>query len=74
MLRWFYVAMRLLLEASAARRDARVRFLKAEVEILRRKLAGNGVIPSPATAPGCWRSARNSAIASRASSASSRRR
>jgi hypothetical protein len=48
MLRWFYVAMHLLLEASAARRDARIRFLKAEVEILRRKLGGNRVIPSPA--------------------------
>lgn len=47
MLRWFYVAMHLLLEASAARRDARIRFLKAEVEILRRKLGGNRVIPSP---------------------------
>jgi hypothetical protein len=34
MLRWFYVAMHLFLEASAARRDARIRFLKAEVEIL----------------------------------------
>ncbi len=47
MLRWFYVAMHLLMEASAARRDARIRFLKAEVEILRRKLGGNRVIPSP---------------------------
>jgi putative transposase len=47
MLRWFYVAMHLLMEASAARRDARIRFLKGEVEILRRKLGGNRVIPSP---------------------------
>ncbi len=47
MLRWFYVAVHLLIEANAARRDARIRFLKAEVEILRRKLGGNGVIPSP---------------------------
>lgn len=47
MLRWFYVAMHLLMEASAARRDARIRFLKAEVEILRRKLGGNRVIPGP---------------------------
>ncbi len=31
----------------AARRDARIRFLKTEVEILRRKLGGNRVIPSP---------------------------
>ena len=47
MLRWFYVAAHLLIEATAARRDARVRFLKAQVEILRRKLGGNRVIPSP---------------------------
>ena len=47
MLRWFYVALHLLVEAGAARRDARVRFLKAQVEILRRKLGGNRVIPSP---------------------------
>ena len=47
MLHWFYVALHLLLEAGAARRDARIRFLKAQVEILRRKLGGNRVIPSP---------------------------
>jgi putative transposase len=47
MLRWIYVAMHLLAEANAARRDARIRFLKAQVEILRRKLGGNRVIPSP---------------------------
>jgi hypothetical protein len=39
--------MHLLAEASAARRDARIRFLKAQVEILRRKLGGNRVIPNP---------------------------
>ena len=47
MLRWFYVAVHLLVEAVAARRDARIRFLRTEVEILRRKLGGNRVIPSP---------------------------
>ena len=47
MLRWFYVALHLLAEAGAARRDTRIRFLKAQVEILRRKLGGNRVIPSP---------------------------
>ncbi|UCE58435.1 MAG: transposase [Phycisphaerales bacterium] len=47
MVHWFYVALHLLAEAGAARRDARVRFLKAQVEILRRKLGGNRVIPSP---------------------------
>lgn len=47
MIRWLYILPHLLLEANAARRDAHVRFLKAEVEILRRKLGGNRVIPSP---------------------------
>jgi hypothetical protein len=47
MLRWFYVALHLLFEAGAARRDARIRSLKAQVEIFRRKLGGNRVIPSP---------------------------
>jgi hypothetical protein len=32
MLRWLYVAVHLLTEAGAARRDARIRFLKAQVE------------------------------------------
>ena len=41
MLRWFYVLAHLLVEAGAARRDARIRFLKAQIEILRRKLGGN---------------------------------
>jgi putative transposase len=47
MLRWFLVLRHLLVQAVAARRDARVRFLRAEVEILRRKLGGNRVICSP---------------------------
>ena len=47
MLRWLFVALHLLVEAGAARRDARIRFLKAQIEILRRKLGGNRVIPSP---------------------------
>ncbi|GJQ24970.1 MAG: hypothetical protein HBSAPP02_00020 [Phycisphaerae bacterium] len=47
MFRWLYILPHLLLEAGAARRDARIRFLKAQVEILRRKLGGNRVIPSP---------------------------
>jgi len=47
MLRWFYVVLHLLSEAGAARRDVRVRFLQAQVEILRRKLGGNRVVPNP---------------------------
>ncbi len=42
MLHWFYVALHLLVEANAARRDARVRFLNTQIEILRRKLGGIG--------------------------------
>ncbi len=47
MFRWLYILPHLLIEANAARRDARIRFLKAEVEILRCKLGGNRVIPNP---------------------------
>ena len=47
MRRWFHIVVHLLLEAGAARRDACIRLLKAQVEILRRKLGGNLVIPSP---------------------------
>lgn len=47
MLRWLYVLLHLLNEAAAACRDVRVRFLKAQVAILRRKLSGNRVIPNP---------------------------
>jgi hypothetical protein len=47
MLQWLFVAFHLLVEASAARRDIRVRFLMAQIEVLRRKLGGNRVIPNP---------------------------
>ena len=47
MLRSLYALLHLLIEAGAARRDTRIRFLKAQVEILRRKLGGNRVIPNP---------------------------
>ncbi len=47
MLQWLVVAFHVLAEAGAARRDVRLHFLKAQVEILRRKLGGNQVIPSP---------------------------
>lgn len=46
MLRWFYVLAHLLVKAGAARWDARIRFLKAQIEILRRMFGGNRVIPS----------------------------
>jgi putative transposase len=47
MSRWLYVVLHLLFEGLAARRDARVRFLLAQVEILRSKIDGNRIIPSP---------------------------
>jgi hypothetical protein len=46
MLRWTFVALHLRDEASAARRDTRIRFLEDQVELLRRKLGGDRVIPS----------------------------
>ena len=46
MLYWLHTALLLLFEGCAARRDARVRFLMAQIEILRRKHAGNRVVPS----------------------------
>jgi hypothetical protein len=42
MLRWFCVLARLLVEVGAARRDTRSQVLKAQVEILRRRLAATG--------------------------------
>jgi putative transposase len=45
---WVYAVLHLLFEGQAARRDARVRFLLAQIEILRSKLDGNRVIPAPA--------------------------
>ena len=62
MLRRFYVIRHLLVEAFTARRDARIRFVKAEVDILRRKFSGNRVSAcqpctakwfSPDTVPPC---------------------
>lgn len=47
MFRWLYILPHLLTEANAARRDAGIRFLKAQVEILRRKLGGNRALPRP---------------------------
>ena len=41
---WIHVVLALLMERYEARRDAKIRFLKAEVQILRRKLSGNRVI------------------------------
>jgi hypothetical protein len=47
MFRWLYALPHLLAEGGAARRDARIRFLKPQIDILGRKLGGNRVIPSP---------------------------
>ena len=48
MFHWFFAALHLLAESLRARRDARVRFLMAQVAILRRKLGASRVVPSPA--------------------------
>ena len=47
MSRWLYVVLQLLYEGFSARRDVRIRFLRAQVEMLRRKLDQNRVILSP---------------------------
>lgn len=44
---WLIVAFNLISEAWSVRRDARVRLLMAQIEILRHKLPGNRVIVSP---------------------------
>ncbi len=46
--RWFYAVVALILEAVATRRDRQIRFLKAQIEILRGKVPGNRVIVDPA--------------------------
>jgi hypothetical protein len=44
---WFHALLLLLFEAFAGRRDARVRFLKLQVEIFRKKIPGDRVIIDP---------------------------
>ena len=48
MKKWFHVFFVLIMNALAARRDAQVRFLKLQLEILKSKLPGNRVIIDPA--------------------------
>lgn len=45
--RWLFALLYLLMERYAARRDAQIQFLRAEVQILRKKLPGNRIIHSP---------------------------
>ncbi len=45
--RWLNALLVVLQEAWSARRDAHIRFLKLQVEILRSRLPGNRVIPDP---------------------------
>ncbi len=45
--RWFMPLLVLLRERWSARRDAQVRFLKLQVEMLQSRLPGNRVIPNP---------------------------
>ena len=46
--RWLTALFLLFQEAWSARRDAHIRFLKLQVEILQSRLSGNRVIPDPA--------------------------
>lgn len=45
--RWLTALLVMLQEAWSARRDAQIRFLKLQVEVLRSRLPGNRVIPDP---------------------------
>jgi putative transposase len=44
---WFHAVLFILFETLSGRRDDRVRFLKAQVEILRKKIPGNRVVVDP---------------------------
>lgn len=44
---WFLMFLSMLAEAWSVRRDARIRFLKLQIELLRKKLDGDRVILSP---------------------------
>ena len=46
-IRWFQLLVLLLAEAHASRRDAQVRFLKLQVELLREHIPGERVILAP---------------------------
>ena len=45
--RWMMVVFWMLMEAWSPRRDARIRFLQAQVELMRQKMPGNRVIVTP---------------------------
>jgi hypothetical protein len=45
--RWLIALLVLLHEARSVRRDAHIRFLKLQVEMLQDRLLGNRVIPDP---------------------------
>ncbi len=45
--KWLMTLLVVLQEAWSARRNAQIRFLKLQVEILRSRLPGNRVIPDP---------------------------
>jgi hypothetical protein len=44
---WLYTLVVLLMEGWSSRRDAQIRFLKAQVEILQDRLSGNRIIVAP---------------------------
>ena len=45
--RWLVALLAVLSEAWSARRDAQIRFLKLQVQVLQPRLPGNRVIPDP---------------------------
>ena len=47
LVRWLSSLLLFFQEAWSARRDAQIRFLKLQVEILRSRLPGNRAIPDP---------------------------
>ena len=55
---WLVALLMLLKERWSKRRDAHVRFLKLQVEILRSRLPGNRVIPDPVERGRCSRLVR----------------
>jgi hypothetical protein len=74
MLRWFYVLAHLLIEAGAARRDARIRFLKRRSRSSAASWAATGSSQARTTVPGHWRLVRILTTMSRTRSAPSRRK
>ena len=57
----FQTVLWMLLQFFAPRHNAQIRFLKAQIEILRRRLPGERIVPPRRRRPNCCGSARSSA-------------